>query len=119
MPALALIGVTGRLGGRGAARLVGDGLTPRLLVRDPSRAPDLSGCEVAAAPYADIADVAATVLHDPGRHAGRTYDLTGPEALSLDEVAATITAVAGRPVTDVRETVEEAYGSRAPIGAPE
>ena len=39
-------------------------------------------------------------------------DVTGPEALTLDEIAAILTRVWGRPVTYVRETVEEAYESR-------
>src|SRR3954452_24376614 len=31
----------------------------------------------------DIADSAIAVLRDPSPHAGQTYDLTGPEALTL------------------------------------
>jgi len=73
---------------------------------------------VAAVAQADIAAVAAAVLQDPAPHAGRTYDLTGPEALTLAEVAATITAVTGRSVTYQPETVEEAYASRAGYGVP-
>jgi NAD(P)H dehydrogenase (quinone) len=235
MPTLAVTGVTGRLGRRVADRLVAAGRTPRLLVRDPARAPALPRCDVAVAPYADgeavrraldgvdvvlmvsgaeapdrvaqhrtfvdgaaaagvrslvytsfvgagpsatftlardhgatedhirasglewtflrdalyldvfpllagadgvirgpagdgrvaavaqddIADVAAVVLQDPGASVGRTWDLTGPEALTLDEVAARLTAATGRPVTYERETVEEAYASRASYGAPD
>ena len=74
---------------------------------------------VAAVAQDDIADVAAAVLLDPDAHAGRTYDLTGPEALSLDEVAATLTAATGGPVRYERETVAEAYASRASHGAPD
>jgi uncharacterized protein YbjT (DUF2867 family) len=74
---------------------------------------------VAAVAQDDIADVAAAVLLDPDAHAGRTYDLTGPEALSLDEVAATLTAATGRQVRYERETVAEAYASRASYGAPD
>ncbi|SFP79269.1 Uncharacterized conserved protein YbjT, contains NAD(P)-binding and DUF2867 domains [Geodermatophilus dictyosporus] len=66
----------------------------------------------------DIADVAALVLRDPAAHAGRSYDLTGPEALTLGEVAAVLTDVTGRAVRYVPETVEEAYASRASYGAP-
>ncbi len=51
---------------------------------------------VAAVVQDDIADAAVAVLRDPGRHAGRTYELTGPEALTLTEVAATLTTVTGR-----------------------
>jgi uncharacterized protein YbjT (DUF2867 family) len=66
----------------------------------------------------DVADAAVAVLRDPAAHAGATYDLTGPEALTMTEVAATITAVTGRPVRFVDETIEEAYASRSGYGAP-
>jgi len=49
----------------------------------------------------DIAEVAGQTLLDPERHAGAEYALTGPEAITFDEVAATITAVSGTPVTYV------------------
>ncbi|MEN2978205.1 NmrA family NAD(P)-binding protein [Tistrella bauzanensis] len=48
----------------------------------------------------DIADMAVAGLTDPA-HAGRIYSLTGPEALSRDEVAARIAVAAGRPVAYV------------------
>jgi uncharacterized protein YbjT (DUF2867 family) len=44
----------------------------------------------------DVAEVAATVLTQGDRHAGRAYDLTGPEALSYDDVAAKLSQVTGR-----------------------
>ena len=56
--------------------------------------------------------VAAGVLTDPARYENQTLDVTGPEALTLDEIAAILTRVQGRPVTYVRETIEEAYESR-------
>jgi NAD(P)H dehydrogenase (quinone) len=74
---------------------------------------------VSAVAQDDIADVATTVLLNPAAHGGRTYDLTGPEALALDQIAAVITAVTGRPVVYHAETVEEAYASRASYGAPD
>jgi NAD(P)H dehydrogenase (quinone) len=74
---------------------------------------------VAVVAQDDIADAAVAVLQDPAAHAGRTYDLTGPEALTLTDVAATLTAVTGRPVSYSPETVEEAYASRASYGAPD
>lgn len=57
MTALALTGSTGRLGGRIASRLAAAGATQRLLVRDPVRAPQLPGSEVAIAELADTEDV--------------------------------------------------------------
>ncbi|MEW9551346.1 NAD(P)H-binding protein [Nonomuraea sp. NPDC050783] len=73
---------------------------------------------VAAVAQDDIADAAAAVLLDPAAHEGATYDLTGPEALTLEEVAAALTAATGRPHAYHEETVEEAYASRAAYGAP-
>jgi len=47
----------------------------------------------------DIAAVIAAVLTDPlDRHAGRIHLVTGPAALSFDQVAETLTQVLGRPV---------------------
>ena len=68
---------------------------------------------------ADVARVAATVLQRPETHADRTYDLTGPEALTLDEVATLLTSGLRRSVSYVDETVPEAYASRAQYGAPD
>jgi NAD(P)H dehydrogenase (quinone) len=65
----------------------------------------------------DVADVAVAVLRDPSAHRGTAYPLTGPEALSFDDVARIIGEETGRPTTYVRETVEEAYASRAVYGA--
>jgi uncharacterized protein YbjT (DUF2867 family) len=65
----------------------------------------------------DIADVAAAVLEDPSAHAGRTHDLTGPEALTLAEMAQKLSQATGRDVRYVAETLDEAYRSRAHYGA--
>jgi uncharacterized protein YbjT (DUF2867 family) len=67
---------------------------------------------------ADIAEAAAVVLAGEG-HEGETYDLTGPEAFTLDEAAETITRITGRETRFHNETVEEAYASRAGYGAPD
>jgi uncharacterized protein YbjT (DUF2867 family) len=71
---------------------------------------------------ADVIDAAVAVLLDAARGESRhdevSYGLTGPAALTLDEVAATITRVTGRQVRYQEETVEEAYASREIYGAP-
>jgi NAD(P)H dehydrogenase (quinone) len=67
----------------------------------------------------DIADAAVAVLRDAPAHAGRSYDLTGPAALTFAEMAATVTAVTGRPVAFENETLPAAYASRARYGAPD
>jgi len=74
---------------------------------------------VSAVARDDIADAAVAVLQDPAAHAGATYDLTGPAALTLTEVAETISALTGRPVSYAPETLAEAYASRASYGAPQ
>jgi NAD(P)H dehydrogenase (quinone) len=46
----------------------------------------------------DIARVAAAVLMDPARHAGKSYRPTGPELLGAGEMAKAIGRAVGRPV---------------------
>jgi len=67
---------------------------------------------VAAVARADVADVATTVLRSPADHADTTYVLTGPEALTMAEVAARAGTVLGRELRFEDETVDEAYASR-------
>ncbi|MGY1748110.1 SDR family oxidoreductase [Modestobacter sp. SYSU DS0511] len=74
---------------------------------------------VAAVARDDVADAAVAVLRDPVAHGGRTWSLTGPEALTLHEVADTVSAVTGRATRYVPETLDEAYASRASYGAPD
>jgi uncharacterized protein YbjT (DUF2867 family) len=76
---------------------------------------------VSAVAQDDIADVAVAVLTDPVPHDGVTYDLTGPEALSLAEVAGALTKASGtdRVFAYHPETIDEAYASRAGYGAPD
>jgi uncharacterized protein YbjT (DUF2867 family) len=82
------------------------------------RGPAADG-RAAVVSHDDIARVVAAVLLDPASHAGATYDLTGPEALTFAEMAETITEVTGREVRFHDETLEEAYASRAVYGAPD
>ena len=67
---------------------------------------------VAGVARADVADVAVAVLRDPAAHAGAAYRLTGPEALTMGEIAARAGAVVGRDLRYEAETVEQAYASR-------
>ena len=73
---------------------------------------------MAAVARADIARSAVTVLRDPALHVGKTYDLTGPEDISLATAADLLTAGTGRTITFHNEALAEAYASRAPYGAP-
>lgn len=67
---------------------------------------------VAAVARADVAAVAAAVLRDPAAHAGAAYELSGPEALTMTEVAERAGRVLGRDLRFVDEIVEEAWESR-------
>jgi uncharacterized protein YbjT (DUF2867 family) len=60
----------------------------------------------------DIADVAATVLTEPG-HTGQVYELTGPRLLTFADAVATIAAATGREVRYVEVTPEE-YATEVP-----
>ena len=72
---------------------------------------------VAVVAQDDIADVVAVVLANPGEFIDRTFDLTGPESLTLSDIAATISTVTGKGVSYYPETVREAYQSRSGYGA--
>ncbi|MBI5487331.1 MAG: SDR family oxidoreductase [Deltaproteobacteria bacterium] len=65
----------------------------------------------------DIAAVAAKVLTEPG-HLGRTYELTGPEALSWADVAARFSAVLEKKVQYVAVPDGAAYQSMLGMGLP-
>ncbi|GAA4713103.1 Uncharacterized conserved protein YbjT, contains NAD(P)-binding and DUF2867 domains [Promicromonospora umidemergens] len=73
------------------------------------RAPAGDG-RVASVAHDDVADVATAVLldEDPNRHASRIYHLTGPEALSLDEVAAALSTATGRTIRYAPQTLDQA-----------
>ena len=66
----------------------------------------------------DIADVCVGVTLDEA-HDGATYDMTGPDRLTMTEVAAELQRATGRPISFEHETLEEARASRAHFGAPD
>jgi uncharacterized protein YbjT (DUF2867 family) len=71
-------------------------------------------------PYVDGRDVgaaAAATLTTPG-HAGKTYVLTGSEAISYRQAAETIGAVIGKPVRFVDESPDQARARRVREGLP-
>lgn len=82
------------------------------------RGPGGSGA-VSAVSRDDVAEVAALVLQHPAEHVGRTWDLTGPQELTLAGIAAELTTLTGRTVGYVEETMAEAWASRASYGAPD
>ena len=52
-------------------------------------------------------------------HSGVTYDVSGPERLTLHQVAEHFSRAVGRDITYHAETIEEAYEARASYGAPD
>jgi uncharacterized protein YbjT (DUF2867 family) len=66
----------------------------------------------------DVAGVAAKVLSAPEAHAGKTYELSGPEALSCAQIADRISKVMGRAVQYVNLPEEAARKSMTDAGAP-
>jgi len=66
----------------------------------------------------DVAGVVARLLADGG-HEGRTYDITGPEAVTLAEVAERMSRASGKTVVFRDQSIEQAYASRARYDAPD
>ena len=71
----------------------------RLDIRDDHRlyVPAAQG-RVAFIDVADLGKVAATVFTDPTPHTGQGYTLTGPEALTFDQVADLLTQALDTPI---------------------
>ena len=67
---------------------------------------------------ADIAKAAFMLLTTPG-HEGKAYALSGPEALSMDEIAQKIGAATGRAVRYVNVPREDRNAALLAAGVPE
>ena len=66
----------------------------------------------------DLARVLATVLTEVGHRDG-VCDVTGPEAMTLGETAARLSALVGRPLSYRPESRKEGLAWRRPLGAPD
>lgn len=66
----------------------------------------------------DVGAVAAKVLTSEG-HAGKTYTVTGPEALDYSEVAEKLSALLGTPVKYIALTQEQLRQSMRDMGMPD
>jgi uncharacterized protein YbjT (DUF2867 family) len=66
----------------------------------------------------DVAATAAVVLQDDG-HEGRTYELTGPEAVTFDDVAAQLSDLTGGPVRFVPVPDAAAREALHQVGLPD
>jgi uncharacterized protein YbjT (DUF2867 family) len=66
----------------------------------------------------DVAAVAAVILAAPEHHRGKTYVLTGSEAISYRQAAGIISDVIGKPVRFVDESPDQAQARRIREGIP-
>jgi uncharacterized protein YbjT (DUF2867 family) len=67
----------------------------------------------------DIAGVVAAVLAQPERHRGATLEITGPQALSYDELARMLGGLLGRPVRHVAVSQAEVRQRLLGAGRPD
>jgi uncharacterized protein YbjT (DUF2867 family) len=77
----------------------------------------MENAKIASIDVGDIAEVAATVLTNPG-HEGKIYPLTGPEALSMTEVAEKLSAVTGKRIQYVNVAPDAAKTAQLAAGVP-
>ena len=77
----------------------------------------MADARIASIDIGDIADVAADVLTGSG-HEGKTYPITGPDALAMTEVAAALSAATGRPIRYVDVPPEDARAAQIAAGMP-
>jgi uncharacterized protein YbjT (DUF2867 family) len=67
----------------------------------------------------DIASVAAATLADPAAHAGKSYELTGPEALTVAQAAEIISDAVGRTITYVPIDQDAWIAAMVDAGVPQ
>jgi uncharacterized protein YbjT (DUF2867 family) len=77
----------------------------------------MEDARIASIDIGDIAEVAATVLTGSG-HEGKIYPLTGPEALSMAEVAEKLSIATGKPIQYVNVAPDEAKRAQLAAGLP-
>jgi uncharacterized protein YbjT (DUF2867 family) len=66
----------------------------------------------------DVGAVAAAILSRPEAHQGKTYVLTGPEAVTGDELAALLSKVVGQPIRYVDLAPADYLGAMTSQGVP-
>jgi uncharacterized protein YbjT (DUF2867 family) len=77
----------------------------------------MENAKIASIDIGDIAEVAATILTTPG-HEGKIYPLTGPEALSMAEVAEKLSAATGKRIQYVNVAPDDARKAQLAAGVP-
>lgn len=85
---------------------------------DQIQAPTGDG-RIAAVARDDVGAAVAAVLADPKTHVGQVYELSGPQALSLDDIAALLGPVLGAPITYSSQSDEQARQHLLQYGAPD
>jgi uncharacterized protein YbjT (DUF2867 family) len=77
----------------------------------------MADARIASIDVGDIAEVAATVLTKPG-HEGKIYPLTGPQALTMTEVAEKLSAATGKSIRYINVPPEDARKAQLAAGMP-
>jgi uncharacterized protein YbjT (DUF2867 family) len=77
----------------------------------------MEDARIASIDVGDIAEIAASVLTGSG-HEGKTYPLTGPEALTMTQVAAKLSAATGKTIRYVNVAPEDARQAQLAAGMP-
>lgn len=77
----------------------------------------MENARIASIDVGDIAEIAADTLTRAG-HEGKIYPLTGPEALTMAEVAERLSAVTGKPIKYVNVPPEDARKAQLAAGMP-
>lgn len=77
----------------------------------------MEDARIASIDIGDIAEVASSVLTSPG-HEGKIYPLTGPEALSMADVAEKLSVATGKTIKYVNISPEEAKKNNLAAGMP-
>ena len=77
----------------------------------------MADARIASVDIGDLAEVAITVLTTSG-HEGKTYPLTGPDSLSMAEVAEKLSTAIGKTIHYVDVPPEEANKARLAAGMP-
>ncbi len=72
---------------------------------------------ISAIDVRDLAEVAAAALVEP-RHEDKVYNLTGPEALTHEEMAAQLASALGRPISFINVTPEAMREALLAAGLP-
>lgn len=77
----------------------------------------MADARIASIDTADLAQVAVEVLTGDG-HENKTYPLTGPESLTMAEVADRLSTATGRAIRYIAVSPEDAKRARAAAGIP-